>query len=122
MYLIFKTPGEFERLFTEDFHLTETAKLFPEYAHVFGKSSLSEAATAAELFALTKISYAEIRKSARIIAQGKRTDVGQSFFNRLPGGLHEQISIFFSNPKVHDEDKSIRVAKKFSGDSNFLPG
>ena len=114
----FKNPDEFKRLITSNYQLLETAKLFPQHAEIFGKSSVNEAADAAKLYALSKISYSEIIKNARAIAQAIRTNTGPSFFKGgdkkdLPVELNTKIAALTGNPTVHDEKQSESIAYQY---------
>ncbi|EHL28964.1 hypothetical protein [Legionella drancourtii] len=53
------------------------------------------------------VSHAEIRKNARILAQGKRTN---SFFQDVPNEVLVTIAGFTGNPEAHDEQASQDIA------------
>lgn len=57
-------------------------------------------------------SHAEIRKAARILAQGKRTG---ALFSHLPDELLAKIASHTGNPRTHTEDEADQIANDHLG-------
>ncbi len=106
-------PAEFRRLIRTSFALEWAARLFPQHPEIFGKPSVAEAYDAL----LKRLSSSsEIRKNARLLAQGGRNPKHPNgkfcFFSKLPEDVLKKIAALTGNPEAHSEKEAGIIARE----------
>jgi len=109
---VLKNSDLFNFLFPDDEldRLAGMRESFPQYASIFGKSSVAAARA-------VLISSSEIRKNTHLLFQARREDQG---IGRLPTELLIKIAAMTGNPKTHNEESAEQIASTVQAPSKRL--